>query len=388
MIKIRVAIFFITLLVVGTIGLIASYYARGYRLNFKTFHFVPNGLFVVNSEPNGAQVFIDGELKTATNSTLPLPPGTYDVLIKKEGFISWSKRLVIEKEIVTQVDAVIFPTAPSLSAITFSGAYNPKPSSDLTRIAYGILPSFDNDKAGLWIIEAVDLPLGFKRESRQITDGDLTDATWDWSPDSREILLTTKTGVYLLDSGSYTAQNKRVNVSPKLDEIKKEWTDLKNKKLEAQLSRLPDETKDIFERKVKEAVFSPDENKILYTASGSATIPLGLIKPLPGSSTQKQERDIKTNRIYAYDIKEDRNFLITDTDNQIINWFPTSAHLVLAEPNKITIIDYDGTNRQVVYSGQYEAPHAYPSANQNRLIILTNLGANSSIPNLYSLSLK
>jgi len=387
-IKIRVAIFFITLLVVGTIGLIASYYARGYRLNFKTFHFVPNGLFVVNSEPNGAQVFIDGELKTATNSTLPLPPGTYDVLIKKEGFISWSKRLVIEKEIVTQVDAVIFPTAPSLSAITFSGAYNPKPSSDLTRIAYGILPSFDNDKAGLWIIEAVDLPLGFKRESRQITDGDLTDATWDWSPDSREILLTTKTGVYLLDSGSYTAQNKRVNVSPKLDEIKKEWTDLKNKKLEAQLSRLPDETKDIFERKVKEAVFSPDENKILYTASGSATIPLGLIKPLPGSSTQKQERDIKTNRIYAYDIKEDRNFLITDTDNQIINWFPTSAHLVLAEPNKITIIDYDGTNRQVVYSGQYEAPHAYPSANQNRLIILTNLGANSSIPNLYSLSLK
>ena len=388
MIKIRVAIFFITLLVVGTIGLIASYYARGYRLNFKTFHFVPNGLFVVNSEPNGAQVFIDGELKTATNSTLPLPPGTYDVLIKKECFSSWSKRLVIEKEIVTQVDAVIFPTAPSLSAITFSGAYNPKPSSDLTRIAYGILPSFDNDKAGLWIIEAVDLPLGFKRESRQITDGDLTDATWDWSPDSREILLTTKTGVYLLDSGSYTTQNKRVNVSPKLDEIKKEWTDLKNKKLEAQLSRLPDETKDIFERKVKEAVFSPDENKILYTASGSATIPLGLIKPLPGSSTQKQERDIKTNRIYAYDIQEDRNFLITDTDNQIINWFPTSAHLVLAEPNKITIIDYDGTNRQVVYSGQYEAPHAYPSANQNRLIILTNLGANSSIPNLYSLSLK
>ena len=93
-------------------------------------------------------------------------------------------------------------------------------------------------------------------------------------------------------------------------------------------------------------------------------------------------------RTYVYDIKEDRNFLISDYESQQISWFPTSAHLVQAQPNKVTIMDYDGTNRQVVYDGAYQAPFAFPSSNPNRLLIVTNLGSDSSIPNLYSLSLK
>jgi hypothetical protein len=51
-------------------------------------------------------------------------------------------------------------------------------------------------------------------------------------------------------------------------------------------------------------------------------------------------------------------------------------------------MDYDGTNRQEVYSGSYIAPHAFPTVNKERLLILTNLGADSVLPNLYSLSLK
>ena len=51
-------------------------------------------------------------------------------------------------------------------------------------------------------------------------------------------------------------------------------------------------------------------------------------------------------------------------------------------------MDYDGTNRQEVYAGSYVAPHAYPALTTDRIIILTNLGANTSPPNLYSLSLK
>src|SRR3989344_3208456 len=107
--KTRVAVFILTLLVVGAFGLFASLYARGYRFDTKNFKFSPNGLLVAETDPSGAQIFINGELKNATDTTISLSPGTYDVEFKKEGYISWSKRLEIQKEIVTEATGVIEP---------------------------------------------------------------------------------------------------------------------------------------------------------------------------------------------------------------------------------------------------------------------------------------
>lgn len=388
MTRLRIIIFFVTILVVSTVGFFALAYARGYRLNQKTLEFGPHGLLVANSDPNGASVFIDGELKTATNATIPLPPGTYDVSVRKESFISWSKRITISKEEVTQINVSLFASAPSLSAVTFSGSINPNVSPDSTKILYGVPQNGDaEDKAGLWILETVNLPLGFNREPRRITDGNLVDATWEWSPDSREVLLTTKTGMFLLQTSDFTPQTQRVNVSSQKQAIDLKWTQDAQKRLEAQLAKLPDELEDVFLFRTTDVVFSPDENKILYTASGSASLKEGLIKPLPGSSTQKQVRDIKDGKKYVFDIKEDRNFEIADK-TQPVYWFPTSLHVVLPEENKISVMEYDGTNKQTVFTGSYVFPFAYPTTNANRLLIITNFGADSALSNLYSLSLK
>jgi len=99
MTKIRVFLFLLTILVVATFGIFISYYARGYRLYFSTLRFQPNGILVIKSEPDGASVYINGDLKTATNATIPLSPGTYDVSVKKDGYLSWYKRLEIDKEV-------------------------------------------------------------------------------------------------------------------------------------------------------------------------------------------------------------------------------------------------------------------------------------------------
>jgi hypothetical protein len=406
MTKIRILIFILTLIVVGSLGYIVTLYARGYRFDLKTFRFSPNGILVIKSDPNGASVYINGDLKTATDATLPLPPGIYDVEIRKEGFFSWQKRLTIEKEIVTSIATSLFRSVPSLSPITFLGCSNPITSTDQSKIAFEVLPSSvpnEPDKAGLWILETLNLPLGFTRDPRQITDGNLIGASWEFSPSGREILLTTKNGVFQLDTSTFTPQNKRVNVSSKKETILSQWDQEKSTKLAAQIKNLPPEMTDILTRKAQSISFSPDENMILYTASGSATIPDNLIKPLPGSSTQKQERTIKDGQTYVYDIKEDRNFLITESqviiDNSpspelknliipTLRWFPTSKHLLFAEDGKVTIMDYDGTNRQVVYSGNYVAPNAFSFVNTGKILILTNLGADSTPPNLYSLTLK
>ncbi len=419
MTKIRILFLLLTLFVVGTIGTLVFLYAQGYRLNRQTLSFSPNGLFVIKSHPDGAQVFVNGELETATNATVPIPPGTYDISVKKEGYFSWSKRVVIEKEVVTEATAQLFRIAPSLSATTFSGVSNPAPSPDMTKISYVVPLAGNHDSEGLWIIDTINLPLGFSRDPKRITDGDLDEATWVWSPDASEILLTTPTGDFLLDTSKFTPQAQRINMAAGRSVILANWEEKRREKLESKVRQLPEDLQEILNRKTSQILFSPDQDMIVYTASGSGTIPEKLIKQLPGASTQSQQRTIKQGQTYVYDIKEDRNFLITEDEiaftglvknyinlnktgswklatgpegvgnpKRSLAWYSSSRHLILAEDAKITILDYDGTNRQVVYSGSYVSPYALPTLSLDRLLILTNLGANSSLPNLYSLSLK
>lgn len=390
MAKYRVLIFLTTIIVVSIFGFLAISYARGYRFNFKSFSLAPTGLLVVKSEPTGAQIFINGDLKTASDATISLVPGTYDVEIKKQGYLSWNKRLTITKEEVTEATVSLFKQAPGLTPVTFSGVINPVPSEDLSRIAYIVLPdkNSDLDNEGLWLIETSEFPIvGFSRDPRRVTDGDLSGATIKFSPDSREILLTTKTGIFLLNLNQFTSQSSRVNVAAQKDEILERWEEMRRIKLEAKIRNLPPELADILQRKTERVVFSPDDNKILYTASDSANLQDNLIKQLPGSSTQKQARNIEKGKSYVYDIKEDRNFFVAD-EGKVPNWFPTSRHLVLSDEGNVTVMDYDGTNKLSVYSGRYLPPHAYPYFNTTKLLILTDLGATNGPANLYSLTLK
>src|SRR3990167_4487381 len=108
MTKIRLLILLATLIVVGGLGTLFFMYAKGFRLNPETGEVAPSGLLVIKSHPDSAQVILNGELKTATNATISLPPGTYDVSVRKEGYAQWNKRLTIEKENVTESTAHLF----------------------------------------------------------------------------------------------------------------------------------------------------------------------------------------------------------------------------------------------------------------------------------------
>lgn len=388
--RLRIFILLSTVVVVGVVGAFAILYARGFRLQQEEEKITlgPTGLLVANSDPVGAQVLVNGELRTATNNSISLSPGEYLVSIRKEGFLSWEKTLTIEREAVTQVDAFLVSSAPSLTALTFSGAMNPTASEDFSKIAYVVPASEDTiERAGLWIMETVNLPLGFNRDPRRITDGDLTNATFEFSPDAREVLLTVSNAVSLLNVAEFTPQGSRANIALQAENIKKEWQEIRNTKLKAKIAPLPDGIEEVFAHSAGDIVFSPDENRILYTATKSATIPKGLVRQLPGSSTQVQEREIVPGNKYVYDIREDRNFKVANGD-EIVHWLSNSLNLAIPEKDKITVVDYDGTNRKTVFSGSYVFPVAYPSTNVNRILLLTSFGASNSLTNLYWLSLK
>ncbi len=401
MTKVRVLFFFLSLFIITILGTIAILYATGFRFNRETGQVSAHGLLNVTSDPNGAQIIVNGELKSATNSTVTLTPNEYQLVIKKDGYLTWKKTIKIEKEIVTAVDASLFQSAPSLSAITFTGIVNPQLSPDLGKIVYAV-ESDDPLTQGLWVMETSNLPILFNRQPHRITDGSMKDFEWYWSPDSRQILMTNKPleknattkqkQAYkelstILQVSEYIKSTDRIVSLSSRETILSQWNDIKNQQIEAQLSRLPKELAQIFQEKTQIIAFSPDETKILYSATASATITEGIIKPLPGSSTQQQKRSTEKGKVYVFDIKEDRNFEIT-TDDSVVYWLPNSTNLMIPQKDKISIVDYDGTNLQSVYSGSYVYPTAYPSPSTGRLFVLTNLGATGAPVNLYSLNLK
>jgi hypothetical protein len=367
-------------------------FAKGYRPDFETKTLMPTGLLVATSQPNGAQILVNGVLKSATDTTISLPPNDYEVEIKKEGFSSWKKTLKIEKELVTKTDAYLFSQFPDLKALTYTGASNPLLSPDGTKIIYAVIGK-DATKNGLWVLDLNELPF-LTREPKIILEfsakgKDFSKATYVWSPDSRNILLTLSVGKlqenYLIDPNNLNLPASMVNISATLSITKQQWVLDQRERQTQKLKKLPDELISILESSTNNIVLSPDETKILYTATASATLIDNLLPPIPAVSTQKQERNLKIGQTYVYDIKEDRNFFITDSVPP--SWFPTSKHLYQVEKDKFIIMEYDGTNKVAAYSGPFVDLNAFPFPSGAKLAILTSLGKDAP-PNLYSVSLR
>jgi hypothetical protein len=411
----RILLFLGALFFIFTISIIVIKIGQGYRPDFSRKSLRPTGLLVATSIPDGAQVYIDGKLKSATNATLSLSPGKYEVEIKKDGFFPWKKTLEIKKELVTKTDAYLFSSFPDLRALTFTGAQNPVLAPDGTKVVYAVAtPSASLEKQGLWILDLTDKPLGLSRAPRQIVANtpqlDFSQAELRWSPDSKQILATFKTTVgkgkatktrtqnFLLDGEKTNSPSALTDITPTINLLFQSWAKEQETKFQAQISKLPEKLLSTLTSNTANIQFSPDETKILYTATASATIPEGLIPLPPVVSTQKEERSIKPGRVYVYDLKEDKNFFIGETSNpqQVsgfklqapeYSWFPTSKHIFIVQKDKIIIKEYDGTNETVVWSGPFVNSFAFPFPAGNRILILTALGKDTP-PNLYAVSLR
>ncbi len=413
----RIAISLLTLFVVlgGTISI--SLLARGYRPDFQEKELKPTGLLVVNSFPKGAQVFINGKLTTATNQTINLPPGEYRVTIKKPGFSSWEKNITLEKEIVTNIDAYLFPLAPDLKALTFSPTLNPLLSPDGTKLIYFSPHEKENpqvqnatqtatllpqERGGIWLIDLTEKPLGRSFQPRLLVktpqDLSLEQIETEWSPDSRQILLTInskdeKSKQYFLlevnQTYDFTLSPLISTTSAQVITILNSWEKQKNQQNKALLKRLPEEMQTLLEEKAVSFSFSPDESKVLYQAGSDFQIKEKLLPhEIIGASTQKEERTVKKNQWYVYDLREDKNFLVlSNEENTKISWFPTSLHLLLIKEGEVAIEDYDGKVRTTVYAGPFDNGFVFPLPSAKGLLILTSLNNNTDYtPNLYSIN--
>ena len=376
---------FVTLCAILGVAVAVIAYGRGYRLDLNKTSLKPTGLISASSDPTGAQVFVDGILKTATNNSFAIDPGFYTVKISKESYIPWEKNIRVQGEIVSQATAFLFPTNPSLSPLTTSGIINPTLSQDGTKVAYA--------HDGLWYYELSEGPLGRNRDPIQIDQNstfDFKTSTITWSPDATKLLVENGTisRLYTLNK-----PNTFTDVTATRLQLFANWTAAQADTEKQKLAAFKPSIINIATSSAKIISFSPDETKILYEATASATIPQIINPPLIGTNSTTEARTITPGKFYVYDSKEDKNYFLLDQKEipnvGSIHWFPTSRHLLITLKSKIDIMEYDRTNWVTIYSGPFVDNFVAPWNNGSRIIILTNLNGDAqSLPNLYTVNLR
>ena len=403
------------------------------------------GLLAANSFPSGAEVYVNDKLVTATNDTLYLKPDKYEVKIAKDGFSTWKKTLILESELVTQTNALLFPSAPSITPLTFTGVTNLSPSPDGGKIIYYTASSSAEKKNGLYLLDLSDNTLSFQRGPRQITEDsnrlDLATAQFIWSPDSSHVMVITPQREIMLDLNKKSDLDTLPDISFQRDAMIDEWEIEMQQREQQFLAKFPKEIIDLVINNATNIYFSPDKKRLLYTATKSLTLNENLIPPIPAANTQPEERQLQPGGIYVYDREEDRNFRVGTApevanfphkklltleiqSNDILpanqatvsairslkaetpietaqnfntyysslyadtlQWYPDSRHLFFIDSSDIKIMEYDAHNVHTLYSGPFVDSSVYPWPDGSRLLIATSFTPKTPA-NLYAIELK
>jgi len=431
----RTAVALVVLAIIIVVGIAVILFARGYRFNLGTRSIGSKGILVANSAPNNAQIMVDGKLMGVTSDNLYLSPGVYNVAIKKEGYSDWQKQFTIKGEVVSRVDAQLFSSNPSLSPLTNNGVINPQLSPLRDKLAYLALPD-DNELVlekndGLMLSNLNASNLSFFRQHNQLIpysqlpDGIVPEKThFVFSNDEKALLAFFYDEYDNLFSVIHTTTN---GSSGGFSDVTLSYQGFLDKWW-LERTRLQEKHYDTVKVKARKALnnntvlveVSPDKSKYLYFCLNDATLPRVIQPPLIGSVPTAEERELKNGNFYVYDKKEDKNFrlkvakeaqLLTNTDllaklhtpeavltevewfslNRLFEnvlWYSDSRHLIISHEDTISIIEYDGTNRILVYSGPFEESFL-ATTSDGRVVTLTNINPKKNkLPDLYSVSIK
>ncbi len=437
----RVLYTFLSASVIILGSVVAIRFAQGY------FHHgisQGTGLLAANSFPPGAEVLVNNKLVSATDNTIYLDPGTYQVEIQRDGYTPWTKELKIENELVTQTNAQLFKQAPGLTPLTFIDVRNISTSPDGEKILFYTASASSQAKNGLYILDLNNNVLQSQRDARQISDTspgfDLNTANFTWSPDNSQIILSSEGKEVMLDVSKKNTLASMNDIGFEKKQLLSEWENQLYLRERQFMAKFPDEVLKIASTSAQNVYLSPDKNKIMYTAIAAAVLPDNIGPTPPSRNSQPESRTLIPGKTYIYDREEDRNFLVdaplvaspsaskvmlasdlfsnqaksldaspsaflrlqatssaqiaqnfssyyTSLNSTGIQWYPDSKHFLYVDHDRIFIMEYDSTNKTPIYSGPFANHFVYPWPDGSRLIILTSFSA-STPANLYAIELK
>lgn len=384
------------IIIIGTI--LVSLLARGYKINLKKgIVLTPTGLISATSTPKSSSVFINDRLVTATDDTINLPPGQYDIRISKDGFLSWRKQLLVKKEIVAQTDAHLFRSAPVLEPLSLSGAINPRLSPDKTKIVFAVASASATTNNGLYMADlnhSITLPVG-SRNAPKLLRANTIIVNWakaidyQFSPDSSQLIVNFSNANYLIDLNANSTNKPLYDITAQLPIIKQQWLELEQEIIQPKLQNIPEEII-AFISTDSASHIQPynSKDKVLYLAARDGLLIDNIITPPPSQSNQTQQRQIKAGNYYIYDIKQDTNFLVGQKED-IKNpfWLPASNHIIFVQNNQIKAMEYDGTNIHTLFAGDFDQNIVATLNDGQKLVTLTSAYQGAQ-PNLYTIGIR
>lgn len=84
-------------ILIFTASTIIVFNAYGFDVDRKTGEVIQNGLVYIDSAPDGAAIYLNGELnKSRTNARMTLQEGKYDLVIRKDGYRDWNRNFEVK----------------------------------------------------------------------------------------------------------------------------------------------------------------------------------------------------------------------------------------------------------------------------------------------------
>ena len=398
-----------TLSIILFLTFLSVFYSEGWRLNptllmrkisnnnenSKIEIITKTGMLAVRSIPDGAKVFLDDKLITATDDTISsLNPMSYTLRVEKEGFETWKKDITIYPELVTDITAILISETPRLEPLTNTDVTSFAISSSYNEIAF---TTSTEKNPGVWILPLSNSPLNILRNSAQPLIIDTTEFSpskgqiISWSPDDKELTIQMNPQgffLYKVDKGiGLNPQNVKPTQYDKIEKIFDIW----NKRTSTLFtSRLNDFTKkqqmpaDILSIASKNNVlWSPDERKFAAETPNESNNKLTDITVYNGDVT-----------LPIGELSVNHTLKGIDKSKLFYSWYSDSYHLILVEQQAdkvdsytLSIIRIDGTNLTQIYTGYLTTKQAYSTPNGDKIVVLTTLKEGSK-PNLYGISIR
>jgi len=364
--------------------------ASGYRFNTETRTIQGTGIISINSVPDGALVYINDVPKNATNTSITdLTPGGYSVRLNKEGYHSWQQSVIVKKELVTKLEALLLPQYPTLQPLTFTGVISPVISPDGQKIIYTV---DTGTSTGIWLIDLEERPFNLSRKP-QLLLADTAEiiyskSTYTWSPDSNSIMIEFPSKIISKDA-KYQIYNLSTSTSTfSLDITATQglWNQqIATRELDRLLGVNTNQQESI--KTLKIIQWSFDNKYLLYQKTDGTKLSYYVLSLQPiDIPTIQQPSPTST------DNPETLVFETNSTTPHSIKWYPDSKHVIITEFNNasssISFVEITGENKTQLFSGDIKDLVVYPNLNGSKVINLTKFNAEISNYNLYSIDLR
>ncbi len=372
-----------TLIIFGLSGVLYLYTA-GYRIGKETekpIDLAITGMINAKSIPEGATVYLDDKIISATDSTIAgVSLGRHHLKIVKRGFMPWEKEVEIYPELVTDITAVLVAKNPRIEPLTQTGATNPAISPSLSAIAYF---SQDPEKPGVWVLPLNGTRLNIFSSNPGVVLEDTAHTKFSegleikWSPDETELLVKQNADKYYLVSLSDRSAKSTEEWEAILDNWDRELT----KKREALLTEanLSKELKEIALQ--PETMWAPDGKKFLYTLEKGNQIEYRVYDmedPLPVG----EKVDTLVMRVPM------------QNNQPKFSWFADSFHLITLERGSpedikgiISLIRIDGTNKTEIYNNNVFSDEVFSAPGGDKIIVLISFRTDTPA-DLYTISIR